>query len=125
SFVDDDIDCLVKLGFKDDVVGEVINIGPDEESVTINELSAIIAQLLNFNLDPVYMPDRPQEVKIATCSADKARRLLGYKTKVDLRQGLKQMIDYIKKRGPRKFKYHLDMEIINDKTPRTWVDKMF
>ena len=70
------------------------------------------------------MPDRPQEVKMATCSADKARRLLGYKTKTTLEQGLIQMIDYIKTRGVKKFRYQLAGEIVNDKTPKTWVNKM-
>lgn len=77
SFVQDDIDCLKKLAFQDNVVGEVINIGPDEEFVTINTLAETIAGLLNFDLHPTYMPGRPQEVRLATCSADKARRLLG------------------------------------------------
>lgn len=125
SFIEDDIDCLLKLGFQANVVGEVINIGPDEEFVTINELAKIIADLLNFKLEPIYMPGRPQEVRLATCSADKARRLLGYETKVSLRDGLGRMIEYIKQRGPRKFKYHLDIEIVNDKTPKTWTEKMF
>ncbi len=125
SFVDDDIDCLLKLGFQDNVVGEIINIGPDEEFVTIKELAEIIAELLNFKLEPIYMKDRPQEVKDATCSADKARKLLGYETKVTLREGIKKMIEYIKERGPRKFKYHLDIEIINDKTPKTWKEQLF
>lgn len=125
SFVQDDIDCLLKLGFQDNVVGEIINIGPDEEFVTINELAKIIAKLLDFDLNPTYMPGRPQEVKLATCSADKARRLLGYETKYTLEQGLQEMIDYIKKRGAKPFKYHLDLEIINEKTPETWKKKLF
>lgn len=124
SFVDDDIDCLLKLGFQDNVVGELINIGPDEEFVTIKELAEILAELLDFELEPIHMPDRPQEVKFATCSAAKARRLLGYDTKVNLREGLQKMIDYIKERGPKKFQYHLDIEIQNEKTPKTWTNKM-
>lgn len=126
SFIDDDIDCLVKLGFQENVVGERINIGPDEEFITIKELAEIIADLLNFKLEPVYYtPGRPKEVKFATCSADKARRLLGYRTKTSLRSGLQQMIEYIQKRGVKKFRYHLDIEIVNDKTPKTWTEKMF
>ena len=39
--------------------------------------------------------------------------------------GLKEMIDYITKKGPKKFRYHLDLEIVNDKTPVTWKEKMF
>lgn len=125
SFVQDDIDCLLKLGFQNDVVGQVINIGPDEEFVTINQLAKTVAKILDFDLKPIYMPGRPQEVKLATCSADKARKLLGYKTKTTLDEGLRQMIDYIKKRGVKPFRYHLALEIINEKTPRTWKEKLF
>ena len=35
------------------------------------------------------------------------------------------MIDYIKKRGVKPFRYHLDLEIINDLTPETWKNKLF
>ena len=102
-----------------------MNIGPDEEFVTINELATTIADILNFKLDPIYMPGRPQEVKLATCSADKARRLLGYHTEYSLRDGLTEMIRYIEARGTKKFRYHLDLEIVNDKTPATWKNRLF
>lgn len=125
SFVQDDINAFEKLADHPGVAGEIINIGPDEEFVTINELARTIADLIGFDLHPIYMPDRPQEVKLANCSADKARRLLGYKTEYTLRRGLQEMIDYIKKRGTKKFKYHIDLEIVSDKTPQTWREKMF
>lgn len=125
SFVDDDIYCLEKLAFQNNVQSEIVNIGPDEEFITINELAGTIADILNFKLDPVYMPGRPQEVKYATCSADKARKLLSYNTKTSLREGLKEMADYIQSRGSKKFRYHLDLEIVNEKTPETWKNRLF
>lgn len=125
SFVQDDIACLEAIAFQDNVVGEIINIGPDEEFVSINYLAETLADILEFDLNPVYMPGRPQEVKLATCSADKARRLLGYHTEYTLRQGLEEMVDYIKKRGAKKFRYHLDLEIVNEMTPKTWKNKLF
>lgn len=125
SFVQDDIQCLKALAFKKGLSGEIVNIGPDEQFVTINELAQTIAELLNFDLKPQYVPGRPQEVKLATCSADKARRLLGYHTEYDLKAGLSEMIEYIKAKGPKKFRYHLDLEIVNDLTPKTWKNKMF
>lgn len=126
SFIDDDIDCLEKLAFNGNCVGEIINIGPDEEFVSINDLAKEIADILNFDLDPVYYaPGRPQEVYLATCSADKARKLLGYKTKTTLREGLTQLAEYIVKRGLRRFRYHLDVEILNEKCPKTWSEKRF
>lgn len=125
SFVQDDVYCLTKLAFQNDVVGEIINIGPDEEFVTINQLAETLSKLLNFKLEPVYMPDRPQEVRLATCSADKARRMLGYKTEYTLERGLSLMIEYIKQKGVKKFRYHLPLEIVNEKTPKTWLNRMF
>jgi len=125
SFVDDDIYCLKEMVVRDNVRGEIINIGPDEDFITINQLAETIADLLKFDLKPIYLPGRPQEVTLATCSADKARKLLGYATKVSLKDGLQQIIDYIKQHGTRRFRYHLDLEIINEKTPQTWTKKMF
>ncbi len=127
SFVQDDIKVLEKLAFTHDahILNNVINIGPDEEFVTINELAQVIARLIGFDLNPVYMPARPQEVELANCSADKARRCLGYKTEHSLEQGLQVMIDSIKQLGVKPFRYHLDLEIINEKTPRTWKDRLF
>ena len=72
-----------------------------------------------------YVKGRPQEVLEATCSADKARKLLNYKTKTRLDKGLSQMIQYIKNKGTKKFRYHLDLEIVNSLTPKTWKDKLF
>jgi UDP-glucose 4-epimerase len=124
SYVDDDIFCLKEMAYRPDVVGEIINIGPDEEFITINELANTIGNLLRFNVNPTYLASRPQEVKLATCSADKARRLLDYRTTVSLRDGLLAMIDFIRKKGTRPFRYHLDLEIVNERTPKTWKDRL-
>ncbi len=125
SFVQDCVYCIAQTVLRDDVVGEVFNIGPDAEFVTINELAGILAEILDFDLDPIYLPARPQEVRFATCSADKARRRLGYKPEITLRQGLTELAEHIRQAGTRKFRYHLDVEIVNEKTPRSWLDRMF
>lgn len=125
SFIDDVVDCLRDVAFYNNVVGEIINIGPDEEFITINHLVKVIADLLDFDLNPVYLPNRPQEVKLASCSADKARRLFNYKTKTSLKDGLQSIIDYIKQRGIKKFRYHLPIEIESKQCPTTWKKKLF
>ncbi len=125
SFINDVIDPLLKMMSADNVVGEIINIGPDEEFIEINELANRIAKLIGFKLDPIHLPDRPQEVKYASCSAEKARKLLDYSTNFSLEQGLEEMIDWIQQRGTKKFRYHLDLEIVNEKCPITWKDKLF
>lgn len=125
SDVEDDIGCLVKMATDERAVGEIFNIGPDEDPVTINELSKRIGRLMNKEVRPIYMPGRPQEVKLAVCSSDKIRKYFNYKTTVTLDQSLQKMIRYITDSGPRAFKYHLDLEIVTDKTPKTWSDRLF
>lgn len=125
SFVSDDIAPLKQMAFDPACVGQVINIGPDDEFVTINQLAEITARLLQFPLEITYTRGRPQEVLLANCSADKARKLLGYQPKIKLEEGMQQMIDWISHRGARPFKYHLDLEILNEKTPETWAKRLF
>lgn len=126
SFVGDCLQCLVKMGFQDGLDGEVINIGPDEGSVTINVLAHKVADHTQFKyLTPIYMPGRPQEVRVALCASQKARRLLGYETKTSLDDGLKEMVQAMVARGPRPFKYHLPIEINSPLTPKTWTERLF
>ena len=125
SDIEDDIDCLLEFAENPKAVGQIFNIGPDESPVTINELAKTIASILNFKLDPIYMPGRPQEVKFATCSANKIRSYFDYKTNISLKLSLEKMAEYIYKRGVRDFKYHLPIEISSEKTPKTWTEKIF
>jgi UDP-glucose 4-epimerase len=104
--------------------GKTINIGPDEEFITLNNLAEIIAEILGFDLDPIYMPGRPQEVKHANCSADLAREILGYKTTVNLKDGITELIKWIKLRGTKDFDYHLPLEFTTEKTPKTWTERL-
>lgn len=125
SFIEDCLSCLVSMGLDAACAGQTINIGPDEEFVTIRYVAKVLKALTNFEGEPLHVPPRPQEVKFATCSADKARRLLGYRTTTGLHDGLASVVDHIRKVGPRRFRYHLDLEIRNELTPKTWAERLF
>jgi UDP-glucose 4-epimerase len=124
SFISDDVAPLKQMAFDPACAGQIINIGPDDEFVTVFDLASTIARLLDFRLDPAFTRPHPREVYLANCSADKARRLLGYEPRVSLEDGLRVMIDWIRSRGTRPFEYHLGLEIINDKTPETWTQRL-
>jgi len=106
-------------------VGQTINIGPDEDVISIKELAFKILKVLNSDLEPIFVDPRPQEVEYAHCSADKARELLNYNTTVDLDTSIEKIANWIISMGPKKFRYHLDIEIVNNKTPKTWTEKLF
>lgn len=121
SPVTDVLDVLTKLATADGINGEVFNIGPDDGEMTINKLATMIADILGFKLDPIYMPVRPLEVKHATCSSDKIRKRFGYKRIQSVRDCLEEMCAAIE---PKPFNYNLPIEIVSDKTPRTWSERL-
>ena len=124
SYVADCIKCLEQLALDPAIVSQTVNIGPDEGTITINELAQLVAGECGFQGEPIYIADRPREVKRATCSADKARKLLGYNTTVGVEQSIKETVAWIKQQGPCEFDYSFPLEIINDKTPTTWKDRL-
>lgn len=124
SFIEDVVNpCLVAIE-TETANGMTINIGPDQGFITINNLAEIIARKLNFDLKPIYMAGRPQEVFHATCSADLARKVLSYETTTDLDAGLNKLISWIQEKGPKPFNYHLPIEFITERTPRAWSEKL-
>ena len=125
SDINDCVYCIDKLALEPNIKSEIFNIGPDDNYITVNDLYKKISNQLQFNKDPIYYPDRQNEVKYANCSAQKSKDILGYKKSKDIDDSLKDIINYIKKRGVRKFEYDYELEIFNDKTPKTWKEKIF
>ena len=125
SDIDDCIYCIDKLTTDPNITSQLVNIGPDDNFISVNELFKKISNQLQFNQEPVHYSDRINEVKMANCSADKAKKVLGYKKKVSLDESLAKMIEYIKLKGKKNFQYNYDLEIINEKTPKTWLEKKF
>ena len=124
SHVDDCVDPLVRMGLVPSAMGEIVNIGPDDEFITVLELAQLLAGIIGIELDPVYVKDRPQEVHLSTCSADKARALLDYSPKVPLKEGLTRLVAWMRDAGPKPFEYTLPIEIVTDATPETWVRRL-
>lgn len=106
--------------------GEVFNVGPGGEGVTIADLAERIIRLAGANVEPEYFPGRPSEVHHAYCSSAKTEQVLGYKAQWDLDAGLENLIAWIAEQGPREFDYHLPLEITRTPLPipRTWTEKL-
>jgi len=125
SDIEDCIYCLDKLMLDPSLKSQVVNIGPDNEFTSINTLYTMLSNKLGFNQKPIYLADRPNEVKLSTCSAEKAKKMLNYKNNITLDSSLDKIISYIKEKGPKKFKYEYEIEIDNDLTPKSWKEKLF
>lgn len=125
SFVDDVVDPLIKMGTLPEANGQIINIGPDDRLISLNEVAEIVKKATGFKGELKHVPARPQEVKVSHCSADKARRLLGYEPKKKLEDGIAEMVEWIKERGTKPFEYILPVEIDSEILPITWKEKRF
>jgi UDP-glucose 4-epimerase len=125
SYIDDCIEPLVKMGFQAGLDGEIINIGPDHNPISINNLCGLLRELLDFHGQPIYYPARPCEVKDAWPSSKRARAVLGYEDKTTLAEGMQKLIDWIVVKGPRPFEYSLPIEIQSARTPETWTKRIF
>ncbi len=78
-----------------EVVGQVINVACGENT-TINQLYHLIAEIIGTDLEPVYAPPRPGDVRHSLADVSKAQRLLGLTEVVDLREGMARTVAWYK-----------------------------
>lgn len=120
SPIKDCIPSIIKAVYGD-ADGQIVNIGPDKGEITVKELAERIISLTGCNAPMLHMPDRPNEVKLAYTSSEKARKLLGYKEQQSLDACLMEMVDSIE---PTPFVYDFPIEILTDKIPKTWSERL-
>ena len=121
-------DCIIAVerimqSDRTDLCGQVFNIGPDDNEMSIKQLATLILQHSEIYRQFDYYPDRPREVKDAYCSSDKIRKEFNYNATTTAKQTIIDMINWIKP-IKREFEYHLPIELITDQTPKTWTDKL-
>ena len=122
--IQDIIPLFPELLFGDKATNQVINIGPDEEVISLNDLINLLNKILSTSLKPIYSPFRQQEVRTAICCSKKSRKLLSYKKTISLEKALIELVAWIKKQGPTPFTYHQSPEIKKDYFPINWKQKI-
>jgi UDP-glucose 4-epimerase len=76
-------------------IGEIMNVAGGIAS-TLNQLVAWLNELLETELPPLYEPPRPADIRHSYASIRKAEVLLGYRPAVDVREGLRQTVEWFK-----------------------------
>ena len=103
--------------------GEVINIGPDSGAITVLSLAQHICSRMGVKESIVHVDPRPNEVKHAWCSSEKSRRVLGYKEQQSLWTCIDEMIEDLRRKGPKEFMYDYPVEI-SEGCPVTWKERL-
>jgi UDP-glucose 4-epimerase len=94
TFVGDTAAGILAAGLSDDAVGQTINLGHGKE-ITITRLATMIAEVLGrSDAEIKYAERRPGDVVRLLSDSSKARDLFGFKTMVNLREGLASLRDW-------------------------------
>ena len=98
NYVSNTVDALIETSKSDKSVGEVINFGSGVET-SIRDLVNKIIPLLGkdvkiFQDKKRFRPDKSEVFRLVADNT-KAKKLLGWKPKVDLNEGLSRTIEWI------------------------------
>ena len=78
--------------------GATMNIASGR-GTSVRELFTIIKELTGFEEDPILEPLRPGEVTGIFASCERAGEVLGWRAETDLREGLRQTVDFFRARA--------------------------
>jgi UDP-glucuronate decarboxylase len=96
-YVTDQIEGLLRLASLEEAEGEVVNIG-NEEEVRIIELAETIKKLANSESGIVFSELPRDDPRKRKPDISKAKRIIGWKPKVGLEEGLKMTIEWFKEK---------------------------
>jgi len=85
-----------------EAVNQVYNIAYGQQT-SLNQLFEMLKELAGSDLAPKYGPERKGDVKHSLADISKAKNLLGYEPKVNIREGLKIAFEWY--RGQHHFSY--------------------
>lgn len=96
TYIDNVVAANLSAAEAKEASGKVINIA-NGERVTLNQLLAELKALTgNLDVDAKYLEPRVGDVRHSLADISMARQLLGYESKVNLREGLQRTIDWWK-----------------------------
>ncbi len=93
TYIDNVVEANLKACKAPDAPGQVFNIACGER-ITLNELAAELKQLTGAKVDPIHVEPRPGDIKHSLADISAAQKLLGYKVKVHVREGLQKTVNW-------------------------------
>jgi nucleoside-diphosphate-sugar epimerase len=98
-YVEDHVDAYLTVLGNEKAIGEVFNFCT-EQGTSIKELASTIASILDWKGEIKWhsIPQRPLDIKCLVGSYEKARRVLGWKPKWSLKEGLEVCVEWWKRK---------------------------
>lgn len=95
-YVDDFVDCILRCLSSDQAIGESFNIGNSRAVITILGLAQTVCRVLNSSSKIHFKDALSADIAIRIPSVEKSEEVLGFKSKVDLEEGILRTAEWMK-----------------------------
>lgn len=96
-YIDDFVDCLMRCIEDPAAVGQSFNVGNARAVITILGLAETVLRVTRSESGIVFDPPLSADIAIRVPSVEKAQKVLGFKAKVDLEEGIRRTADYLRR----------------------------
>jgi len=95
-YVDDFVDCLIRCIEDPKAIGHSFNIGNARAVITILGLAESVLRVLKSESQIIFEPPLSADIAIRIPSVEKSQKILGFKAKVDLEDGIRLTAQWLK-----------------------------
>ena len=95
-YVDDFVDCLMLCLERKEAIGHSFNLGNARAIMTTLGLAQTICRVLNSTSKISHRPALSADIELRIPSVEKSEKILGFKAKVDLEEGILKTAEYFK-----------------------------
>ena len=95
-YVDDFVDCLLRCIEDPKAIGESFNLGNARAVITTLGLAQAVCRVLNSRSKILFREELSADIELRIPSVEKTNRVLGFKAKVDLDEGILKTAEYFK-----------------------------
>lgn len=95
-YVDDFVDCLMRCIEDPKAVGESFNLGNARAVITTLGLAQTVCRVLKSNSKILHKEELSADIELRIPSVEKTQKVLGFKAKVDLEEGILKTAAYFK-----------------------------
>ena len=95
-YVDDFVDCLMRVLEDEKAIGESFNIGNSRAVITTLGLAQTVCRVLKSSSKISHRPQLSADIELRIPSVEKTEKVLGFKAKVDLEEGVLRTAEYFK-----------------------------
>lgn len=97
TYIDDTVQGTIASAETEDIGGEVFNLGSGSR-ITLNDLLKLLAELIG-DFEILYEAKKKGDVAHTLADISKAKTMLGYKPRVDLKKGLSRFIKWYRQKS--------------------------